>query len=582
MATTRDYTDYLNDQVDIAPVNSQEELQAAELIESLFVQHGLETQVQEFDSPSLAGLSSRIYLILLFIGVLLAGFTGTPVSIVGTVMVVVAFVLLALAHNGNDVLAAIGPQARSQNVIGVHRAEGPNVIKGARPIVIVAHYDTPRENFLNGRELAKWQPLIKRLSWPFSIAVLVLTLLQLIPFIPVVVRHAFWVLGVLIALPLLLLGASSIYERFAACTTGANDNKASVAAMLGVLDMVRPGPDDAKAWAASHPKGVRRELKVDEDEQDIYEEYADEDFEDDDSDYEDDFVRSAGAVVATEGDDEDLAPEDEFEPADEDLAPTDGYEDDSVSEYDDSDDEYAFADEATDELTDEYGLRSPSTVRRGADLLASMQVLPEDCEIVYEDLIPREEAIARIEEANAAAAGPSGLERLRETAGGIGENVSGGLVVAREFFVKVFEAIRDFFASLGARFAREREVPEIERGESEIPTVRRATTADEGEDVAEYADDEYYDDEDYADDEYLDEGQYDEVDNQSVVSDDAEETTDFLADQPVTQVEAFSPATSFKTVDSYDEVGAPYESAPVASFVVEVGDGSRRGDSCCV
>ncbi|MBQ1840407.1 MAG: hypothetical protein II128_03630, partial [Atopobiaceae bacterium] len=570
MATTREYTDYLNDQVDIAPVNSQEELQAAELIESLFVQHGLETQVQEFDSPSLAGLSSRIYLILLFIGILLAGFIGTPVSIVGVVMVVVAFVLLALAHNGNDVLAAIGPQARSQNVIGVHRAEGPNVIKGARPIVIVAHYDTPRENFLNRRELAKWQPLIKRLNWPFSIAVLVLTLLQLIPFIPVIVRHAFWVLGVLTALPLLLLGAASIYERFAACTTGANDNKASVAAMLGVLDMVRPGPDDAKAWAASHPKGVRRELKVDEDEQDIYEEYLDDEYSDDDYDDEDDFERSAGVVASTEPVDEGYVPEDTFEAEDE-YAPED--------EYEDSDDEYGYEDAA--ELTDEYGLRSPSTVRRGADLLASMQVLPENCEIVYEGLIPREEAIERIEAANAAAAGPSGMERLRDVAGGLSENVGGGLSKAREFFAKIFAVIRDFFASLRDRFAREREVPEIERGESDIPSVTRsaAANADEDDAESEYADDEYFDDEEYDDEEYLDE-EYDdeeyldeEYDEYEEATGEADGTAEFEPDQPITQAaEPFVPATSLEAVDYADEIEATDVSEPIASFDVEVSD----------
>ena len=260
MPTTRNYTDYLNDQVDIAPVNSQEELQAAELIEGLFAQHGLETQLQEFETPSASGLTQKIYLVMLFLGVLLSGFLGTPVMVVGLVLVGASFVLLALARSGNDLFGAIGPQARSQNVIGVHRATGPNVIKGNRPIVIVAHYDTPRENPLNGPQLAKWQPLIKRLSWPLSIAVLVLALFQMIPFIPVPARHVFWVLGVLAALPLLLLGAASIYERFAACTTGASDNKASVAAMLGVLDMVRPGPDAAKDWAETHPQAVRRPL----------------------------------------------------------------------------------------------------------------------------------------------------------------------------------------------------------------------------------------------------------------------------------------------------------------------------------
>ena len=181
MATTRDYTDYLNDQVDIAPANSQEELDAAELIESLFAQHGLETQLQEFESPALAGLSSNIYLVILFIGIVLAGFIGTVVSLVGLAITALAFVLILLSRRGTDALASIGPYARRQNVIGIHRATGPNVIKGNRPIVIIAHYDTPRENFLYNKQFAKWQPIIKRLAWPLSIAVLVLTLMQVVP-----------------------------------------------------------------------------------------------------------------------------------------------------------------------------------------------------------------------------------------------------------------------------------------------------------------------------------------------------------------------------------------------------------------
>ena len=184
MATTRDYTDFLNDQVDIAPANSQEELDAAELIESLFAQHGLETQLQEFEASTLSGLSQNIYRIMLFVGIVLAGIIGPPVSIVGLVLVGISFVLLYLAKRGTDVLASVGPVARSQNVIGVHRATGPNVVKGNRPIVIVAHYDTPRENFLNGPQLAKWQPLVKRLSFALSIAVLVCAILQIPPFIP--------------------------------------------------------------------------------------------------------------------------------------------------------------------------------------------------------------------------------------------------------------------------------------------------------------------------------------------------------------------------------------------------------------
>lgn len=56
MATTRDYLGYLTDKIDIAPANSQEELQAAEVIQGLMEEHGLETQIQEFDAPSAPAL----------------------------------------------------------------------------------------------------------------------------------------------------------------------------------------------------------------------------------------------------------------------------------------------------------------------------------------------------------------------------------------------------------------------------------------------------------------------------------------------------------------------------------------------
>ncbi|MBQ9316920.1 MAG: hypothetical protein IJ203_08870, partial [Atopobiaceae bacterium] len=571
MATTRDYTDYLNDQVDIAPVNSQEEVQAAEIIERLFVQHGLETQVQEFDAPTMSGLSTRVYLIVLFVGMLLSGFLGTPVGVVGLILVAVAFVLLLLARNGNDLLASVGPQVRSQNVIGVHRATGPNVIKGARPIVIIAHYDTPRENFLNGPQLAKWQPLIKRLSWPLSIAVLAMALLQVIPIIPVPARHVFWVLGVLAALPLLLLGASSIYERFAACTTGANDNKASVAAMLGVLDMVRPGPDAAKEWAATHPKSVRRTLESDlGPEDDIYDDEGWEDELDGEEygaqdDYED--------LPAEEGGFEEQPYEDEY-PADEGYDAQGDYEELSAEGYDESEDQYvpetiARPAQKRAPAVDEYGLESPATVRRGAAVLESLQVLPETCEIVYENLTPRDEMIERLE-----ASGVEPFATEEEELGGVsavGARVEGVLAGVRDGFMNLVTTIRDFFAGLISRFTSgEDELLEDEdsdSGHAEVEVVDALTydeeyDAEDYEELDEYADtdsvegaydeqepleeevyegeegdlaaDEYYEDEEDYDDEYLDEEDLDvPVADFETIDDEEPENDVYYEDEPM-------------------------------------------------
>ena len=148
MSSTRNYLDYLDDKVDISPVNSQEELDEAQLIRSLMDEHGLETSMQEFSAPLSAELPHAVLYIVLVLGTLLSGFLGSRVALVGLALVVVSFALLAARYSGRDPLARLGRRANSQNVIGVHRASGPLVMKGNRPIVIVAHYDSPSEDFL--------------------------------------------------------------------------------------------------------------------------------------------------------------------------------------------------------------------------------------------------------------------------------------------------------------------------------------------------------------------------------------------------------------------------------------------------
>lgn len=254
MATTRTYLDYLDEKIDISPANSQEELDAAELIGSLMEEHGLDVQMQEFDAPAQGGLAHDVLYIVMFVGILLAGFFSSAVGILGLVLVMVSFVFMVLAYAGHDVLANLGPRGRSQNVIGVHRASGPLVMKGNRPIVIVAHYDSPNEDLLSHPSVSAYQPMIKRSTFVCSVVVPLCALFQLLVFLPAGFRHIFWIVGILASLPLLAVGVSAIYQRFAPCTTGASDNKSSLAAMLGVMDMVAPHDDAAKRYVALHPR----------------------------------------------------------------------------------------------------------------------------------------------------------------------------------------------------------------------------------------------------------------------------------------------------------------------------------------
>lgn len=257
MAKTRDYMDYLDNQIGIAPANSQEEYQAAETIVEVMKDHGIEPTVQEFDTHWLGELTPSVMGLMLFIGVLLTGLSGGAVRVVGFVVALISVVLLVLNHAGNNVLANVGPVQRSQNVIGVHRAASEKAIKGARPIVIVAHYDTPRENVLYGGTFARYQSTLYKAAYPCVAIAGAVALTQVLVFLPTLVRVVLWVVGLVACVPVVVIAVATIVERFAGCTAGSNDNKASVAAMLSVLNSVCPAEDRVDAAAEGKPYARR-------------------------------------------------------------------------------------------------------------------------------------------------------------------------------------------------------------------------------------------------------------------------------------------------------------------------------------
>ncbi|MDO4539089.1 MAG: hypothetical protein Q4B54_13075, partial [Coriobacteriales bacterium] len=67
MAKTRDYMDYLDDTIEIAPANSQEEYQAAETIAQVLRDHELETNIEEFDAHPMGKLAKPILMCLLLV-----------------------------------------------------------------------------------------------------------------------------------------------------------------------------------------------------------------------------------------------------------------------------------------------------------------------------------------------------------------------------------------------------------------------------------------------------------------------------------------------------------------------------------
>lgn len=261
MAMTHDYLDQLDQNVGIAPANSQEEYQAAQTIADIMRRHGVEPSIEEFDAKAFGGVMDQILFAMLFVGMLLVGIGAAPLTVIGFVLVALPVAAFVARYLGNDFVEKLGPSARSQNVVAFHKGEGPLVQKGIRPIVVVAHYDTPHENPVYSTPLAPYLPMAWRFSKWCVLAVAVATLFQIMAFLPEVFRRILWVVGLIAALPLLLLAVTGIVELFTPSTEGANDNKTGVAAMLGILENVRPSGErsaypaneDPADWVPAEP-----------------------------------------------------------------------------------------------------------------------------------------------------------------------------------------------------------------------------------------------------------------------------------------------------------------------------------------
>lgn len=253
MAMTHDYLDQLDQNVGIAPANSQEEYQAAQTIADIMRRHGVEPSIEEFDAKAFGGVMDQILFAMLFVGMLLVGIGAVPLTVIGFVLVALPVAAFVARYLGNDFVEKLGPSARSQNVVAFHKGEGPLVQKGVRPIVVVAHYDTPHENPVYSTPLAPYLPMAWRFSKWCVLAVTVATLFQIMAFLPEAFRRILWVLGLIAALPLLLLAVTGIVELFTPSTEGANDNKTGVAAMLGILENVRPSGEQSAYPANEDP-----------------------------------------------------------------------------------------------------------------------------------------------------------------------------------------------------------------------------------------------------------------------------------------------------------------------------------------
>lgn len=239
MANTQNYINHLLQNTGITPACSEEERLAAEDIAQIFRNHGFDPEVQEFNAPAPSRMAFAVTGILAFAGALLMGIGG-GIGLVGTLLAIVGAVLYVLERTGRPVISRLGKTGVSQNVIAYHKASGPLASPRNRPVVVVAHYDSPRAELLAREPYAPYRALIAKLLPIATIAPAAIAILRILP-LPGALKVLLWIVAILASLVALANAANIISNRFVLpYTSGSVCNKSSVAAMLGVLDNVAP------------------------------------------------------------------------------------------------------------------------------------------------------------------------------------------------------------------------------------------------------------------------------------------------------------------------------------------------------
>lgn len=239
MANTQNYINHLLQNTGITPACSEEERLAAEDIAQIFRNHGFDPEVQEFNAPAPSRLAFAVTGILAFAGALLMGIGG-GIGLVGTLLAIVGAVLYVLERTGHPVVSRLGKTGVSQNVIAYHKASGPLASPRNRPVVVVAHYDSPRAELLAREPYASYRALIAKLLPVATVAPAAVAILRILP-LPGAIKVLLWIVAILASLVALANAANIISNRhILPYTSGAVCNKSSVAAMLGVMDNVAP------------------------------------------------------------------------------------------------------------------------------------------------------------------------------------------------------------------------------------------------------------------------------------------------------------------------------------------------------
>ena len=506
MANVRPYINHLLQSSGITPACSEEERLAAEDLAQIFRNHGFEPELQEFSASGSKKIVNAVLGVLVFLGALLMGIGGA-IGFIGILLAIAGGVLFTLERMGKTSLSSIGAAGLSQNVIAYHKASGPLASPRNRPVVVVAHYDSPRADLLSQMPYAAYRPLIVKLLPYAMLAPAVISIVRLLP-LPGALKVVLWVLAIVAALVPLAAAVATFANRFVLpYTSGAVCNKSSVAAMLGVMNAVAPFKGDkefpadvpfkkymreqrraaeAAARAAAEAAAAEAAAKAAKHGEPVEDVAAADVAAADATEVAEaalgaTLVGAAAGAIAEGIANADEAPEAEGEAdadafAEETAGPEDLYDDAAYDEAEQAD----YADEPVAEVEDEAVAEEGEAVEELAEEPAPVEAAPEEPSIL-----------------NAAGNYRFGEETIRSLG-----------MVSKSCVLEYEEpAVPEPVAELVAAPA-----PVEDEAEQETEAEASDFAEDEAADEEEYLDDDYdddYDDDDYDDDDYEDEDEYD-------------------------------------------------------------------------
>lgn len=251
-----EYVRVLTDEIGPRPATTDAEHRAAAWLATTFGEHGLETEVQEFDAPRTYGWAYALYHLLTLAAAFLAGYRGFLVWPAFAVAALSAFFMWSDLDTRWG-LTQIMPKGPSQNVIARHV---PRARRGERlrKIVIVAHYDSARSSLAFSPGMAGGFPLTFGLMKWITLLVPVFILAMALPFTAGLdpwIWYATMAIAAYLIVPLVINVHRELFMPFVA---GANDNASGVAAMLGVMQALVPAPDATTLATTGSMPAVRR------------------------------------------------------------------------------------------------------------------------------------------------------------------------------------------------------------------------------------------------------------------------------------------------------------------------------------